>query len=72
MKALWRSHWREIILVVGVALLVLGLSGWHGGGTYRDIFGRSFSRRSGFPMDARAMMAVGAALLTVGLINRRR
>ena len=54
---------KEVFLVVGVALLVYGLSGWEGG-TSRI--------QGGFSGYARLCLALGAALTAFGIIGQRR
>jgi hypothetical protein len=60
-----RRNWPAVCIVVGAALLALGLSGWCGGRTgYRPYGGY-------FPDAARGELAVGAAVVAAGVLGRR-
>ena len=54
------------LIVVGVVLLVLGLTGYEDTGFYRGGVSR------GFPTESRVEMACGAGLLAAGLLIRKR
>lgn len=52
-----RAQWPTYALVIGVGLVVWGLSG--------------YSPRWGLPLDARIALVIGVILAGVGVVNRR-
>lgn len=72
MRSFFRARWPEALIVSGVVLLVLGLSGWESRSSSGGRFARLNGARSsaGFPIESRAMMGLGVALLAIGVMSR--
>lgn len=58
-------------LVLGVSIVLFGLTGFQGGRSASSRLG-DVGQRAQFPFEARVEIAVGAALVTWGWLLRRR
>lgn len=73
-----KERWPSILLITGIVLVVLGLSGFKGyeapvpNAPLPEMLSPYYSGHGAyFPLSARIEMSVGSGLIAIGLVGRR-